>query len=60
MNEHQQPQASPLGLPLPQPRRGADWMFGGVYGTVLASGLLAALTGGEYTPYYDASWVLFT
>ncbi|MFD3543300.1 hypothetical protein ACFWUQ_27900 [Streptomyces sp. NPDC058662] len=37
-------------------------MFGGVYGTVLASGLLAALDqkGGEYTPFYDASWVLVT
>lgn len=53
--------ASPLP-PLPPPRRGADWMFGGVYGTVLASGLLAALDqkGGEYTPFYDASWVLVT
>ncbi|MFC7309726.1 hypothetical protein ACFQVC_36620 [Streptomyces monticola] len=39
-----------------------NWMFGGVYGTVLASALLAALqrTGGHYTPYYDASWVLVT
>ncbi|MFJ7207449.1 hypothetical protein ACIQWR_28410 [Streptomyces sp. NPDC098789] len=48
--------------PLPRPHRGADWMFGGVYGTVLASGLLAALDqkGGESTPYYDASWVLVT
>lgn len=48
--------------PFPQPRRGADWMFGGVYGTVLASGLLAALDqkGGDYTPFYDASWVLVT
>ncbi|MET9963749.1 hypothetical protein ABZ128_32540 [Streptomyces sp. NPDC006326] len=47
---------------LPPPRRTADWMFGGVYGTVLAAGLLAALDqkGGEYTPYYDASWVLVT
>ncbi|MDJ0382950.1 hypothetical protein [Streptomyces sp. G-G2] len=54
------PPASPS--PLPRPRRGADWMFGGVYGTVLASGLLAALDhkGGPYTPYYDASWVLVT
>ncbi|MFF3651371.1 hypothetical protein ACFYXV_22390 [Streptomyces sp. NPDC002181] len=44
------------------PHRGADWMFGGVYGTVLASGLLAALdqAGGESTPFYDASWVLVT
>lgn len=61
------PSASPdLPAPplprLPPPRRGADWMFGGVYGTVLASGLLAALDqkGGEYTPFYDASWVLVT
>ncbi|MET9700725.1 hypothetical protein ABZY31_27935 [Streptomyces sp. NPDC006529] len=48
--------------PLPRARRGADWMFGGVYGTVLASGLLAALDqkGGPYTPYYDAAWVLVT
>ncbi|WP_245236400.1 hypothetical protein [Streptomyces roseus] len=47
---------------LPPPRRGADWMFGGVYGTVLASGLLAALdqAGGKSTPFYDASWVLVT
>ncbi|WP_308379590.1 hypothetical protein [Streptomyces sp. ISL-43] len=62
----QPPQASPQppqpASPLPPPRRGADWMFGGVYGTVLASGLLAALDqkGGEYTPFYDASWVLVT
>ncbi|MFE0107296.1 hypothetical protein [Streptomyces sp. NPDC059009] len=35
---------------------------GGVYGTILASALLAALQRGEepYTPYYDASWVLVT
>ncbi|MFI5665559.1 hypothetical protein [Streptomyces sp. NPDC051704] len=52
----------PPGPRLPPPRRGADWMFGGVYGTVLASGLLAALdqAGGENTPFYDASWVLVT
>ncbi|MGW5850362.1 hypothetical protein ACWFQ8_20840 [Streptomyces sp. NPDC055254] len=57
------PHAQPSGpAPLPPPRRGADWMFGGVYGTVLASGLLAALhqKGEEYTPFYDASWVLVT
>ncbi|MGW7451351.1 hypothetical protein [Streptomyces sp. NPDC054787] len=66
MNE-QQPQPTPTPNPdptptFPPPRRGADWMFGGVYGTVLASGLLAALEreGGDYTPYYDASWVLVT
>ncbi len=48
--------------PLPPPRRGADWLFGGVYGTVLASALLAALDqrGGEYTPFHDAGWVLVT
>ncbi|MCX5608301.1 MULTISPECIES: hypothetical protein [unclassified Streptomyces] len=48
--------------PFPPPRRAADWMFGGVYGTVLASGLLAALDqkGGDYTPFYDASWVIVT
>ncbi|MCB5180884.1 hypothetical protein [Streptomyces antimicrobicus] len=56
------PAATPAAPPLPPPRRGADWMFGGVYGTVLASGLLAALhqDGGEYTPFYDASWVFVT
>ncbi|MET9607194.1 hypothetical protein ABZZ17_19255 [Streptomyces sp. NPDC006512] len=61
----QQPPPTPpiaAGHPIPPPRRGADWMFGGVYGTVLASALLAALDqkGGEYTPFYDASWVLVT
>ncbi len=36
-------------------------MFGGVYGTVLASALLAALqSGGPYTPYSDAAWVMVT
>ncbi|MFD5512410.1 hypothetical protein [Streptomyces sp. NPDC059761] len=57
----QQPQQLPRPH-LPPPRRGADWMFGGVYGTVLASGLLAALdqAGAEDTPFYDASWVLVT
>ncbi len=62
MNEQQQPQAEPRGRPFPPSRRGADWMFGGVYGTVLASALLAALDqkGEEYTPFYDASWVLVT
>ncbi|MEU6989092.1 hypothetical protein ABZ953_00315 [Streptomyces sp. NPDC046465] len=39
-----------------------SWMFGGVYGTVLASALLAALhsEGTPYTPYYDAAWVMVT
>ncbi|WP_019885709.1 hypothetical protein [Streptomyces purpureus] len=39
-----------------------QWMFGGVYGTVLASALLAALhsEGDRYTPYYDAAWILVT
>ncbi|MER5885196.1 hypothetical protein ABT160_15315 [Streptomyces sp. NPDC001941] len=39
-----------------------NWMFGGVYGTVLASALLAALQqdGARYTPYYDAAWILVT
>ncbi|MEV7556807.1 hypothetical protein [Streptomyces sp. NPDC089795] len=68
MNEEQQPhvQAAQPGFPAEtgsRPgRRGADWMFGGVYGTVLASALLAALhqKGEEFTPYYDASWVLVT
>lgn len=56
-----QPPATPAA-PFPPPRRGTDWMFGGVYGTVLASGLLAALDqeGGDYTPFYDASWVIVT
>ncbi|MCX5378703.1 hypothetical protein [Streptomyces sp. NBC_00091] len=60
MTEQSKP--TPSGYPIAPPRRGADWMFGGVYGTVLASGLLAALDqkGGEYTPFYDASWVLVT
>ncbi|MEV6678066.1 hypothetical protein AB0N09_14540 [Streptomyces erythrochromogenes] len=42
--------------------RHADWMFGGVYGTVLASALMAALNqeGEDFTPFYDASWVLVT
>ncbi|MCB5170235.1 hypothetical protein LG634_36235 [Streptomyces bambusae] len=46
----------------PVVRHGADWMFGGVYGTVLASALLAALQGqsGPYRPSYDAAWVLVT
>ncbi|MFC9298743.1 hypothetical protein ACFTWH_08155 [Streptomyces sp. NPDC057011] len=58
----QHPQPPAAGVSFPPPRRGADWMFGGVYGTVLASGLLAALDqeGGDYTPFYDASWVLVT
>lgn len=39
-----------------------NWMFGGVYGTVLASALLAALhsEGEPYTPSYDAAWILVT
>ncbi|MEU7579204.1 hypothetical protein AB0B50_16560 [Streptomyces sp. NPDC041068] len=39
-----------------------SWMFGGVYGTVLASAMLAALQseGTPYTPYYDAAWVMVT
>ncbi|MFD4743557.1 hypothetical protein ACFWNR_12455 [Streptomyces virginiae] len=76
MNEEQQPYgrpapSPPTPTPTPPPpprlpgegsRRGADWMFGGVYGTVLASALLAALhqKGEAFTPYYDASWVLVT
>ncbi|MER7468323.1 hypothetical protein [Streptomyces sp. NPDC097981] len=57
-----QQRPAPAGPRLPPPRRSADWLFGGVYGTVLASGLLAALnqSGGEYTPFQDASWVLVT
>ncbi|MFB6824658.1 hypothetical protein ACFCXA_24115 [Streptomyces virginiae] len=68
VNEEQQPygQAAQPAFPAgagPHPgRRGVDWMFGGVYGTVLASALLAALhqKGESFTPYYDASWVLVT
>ncbi|MGW7437553.1 hypothetical protein [Streptomyces sp. NPDC054849] len=62
MNEQQQPQAGTPGRPFPRSRRAADWMFGGVYGTVLASALLAALDqqGEEFTPFYDASWVFVT
>ncbi|MFD9886892.1 hypothetical protein ACFWZT_36150 [Streptomyces alboflavus] len=39
-----------------------SWLSGGVYGTVLASALLAALQseGTPYTPYYDAAWVMVT
>ncbi|MEV7614615.1 hypothetical protein [Streptomyces sp. NPDC089799] len=46
----------------PVPPEVQDLLFGAVYGTVLASGLLAALQrkGDEYTPFYDASWVLVT
>ncbi|MCX5014293.1 hypothetical protein OG765_25380 [Streptomyces sp. NBC_00555] len=56
------PTPADTAAPFPPPRRAADWMFGGVYGTVLASGLLAALDqkGGDYTPFYDASWVIVT
>ncbi|MEV5970839.1 hypothetical protein [Streptomyces sp. NPDC051921] len=37
-------------------------MFGGIYGTVLASALLAALQseGERFTPLYDALWILVT
>ncbi|MFG2296612.1 hypothetical protein [Streptomyces sp. NPDC048603] len=60
------PAADPRGgvqEPSPHTPQGvSDLLFGGVYGTVLASGLLAALQrkGDEYTPFYDASWVLVT
>ncbi|OAR25500.1 hypothetical protein A8W25_07745 [Streptomyces sp. ERV7] len=39
-----------------------NWLFGGVYGTVLSSALLAALhsEGTPYTPFYDAAWILVT
>ncbi|MEU3543930.1 hypothetical protein ACFYWU_39495 [Streptomyces chrestomyceticus] len=40
----------------------SNMLFGGVYGTVLASALLAALQseGTPFTPVYDALWVLVT
>ncbi|MFJ3877927.1 hypothetical protein ACIPW5_10750 [Streptomyces sp. NPDC090077] len=66
MAEQATPDTPAPDTPTPRPvhprRRGADWMFGGVYGTVVASGLLAALDqrGGEYTPFYDACWILVT
>ncbi|WP_234331055.1 hypothetical protein [Streptomyces sp. NRRL F-4474] len=62
----QQPQEESLTARTPRPpqpsHRRADWMFGGVYGTVLASALMAALhqEGEDFTPFYDASWVLVT
>ncbi|GGR94993.1 hypothetical protein GCM10010252_37140 [Streptomyces aureoverticillatus] len=39
-----------------------NWLSGGVYGTVLASALLAALQSESepFTPYYDAAWVMVT
>ncbi|MFJ9811306.1 hypothetical protein ACIRTB_24085 [Streptomyces sp. NPDC101158] len=39
-----------------------NWLFGGIYGTVLASALLAALQseGEPFTPVYDALWILVT
>ncbi|MEZ0069773.1 hypothetical protein ABIA32_005820 [Streptacidiphilus sp. MAP12-20] len=39
-----------------------QWLFGGVYGTVLASAVLAALhdAGDDFTPYYDAAWIVIT
>ncbi|MEU5151239.1 hypothetical protein AB0G42_29240 [Streptomyces yangpuensis] len=69
MTEQQpQPQPQEGGLTTRPPHsphpshRHADWMFGGVYGTVLASALIAALhqDGEDFTPFYDASWVLVT
>ncbi|MFF5702836.1 hypothetical protein ACFY7H_10080 [Streptomyces sp. NPDC012794] len=62
MTEQQPDPSTSPRYPIAPSRRGADWMFGGVYGTVLASGLLAALEqqGEAYTPFYDASWVLVT
>ncbi len=51
--------------PLPPPRRGEPLqrlLFGGVYGSVLASALLAALghDGHPSDPGYDALWVALT
>ncbi|MEU6313938.1 hypothetical protein [Streptomyces sp. NPDC047014] len=68
MTEQQQPQEeSPTTARPHQPAHQpppchTDWMFGGVYGTVLASALMAALhqEGEDFTPFYDASWVLVT
>ncbi|WP_329398262.1 hypothetical protein [Streptomyces melanogenes] len=39
-----------------------NWLFGGVYGAVLSSALLAALhsEGTPFTPYYNAAWILVT
>ncbi|MEV7415835.1 hypothetical protein [Streptomyces sp. NPDC089919] len=59
------PEPGPVPGPVPGPdagrRAGSEWVFGGVYGTVLSSALLAALqNSGEYTPFYDAAWVLVT
>ncbi|MEW2418225.1 hypothetical protein AB0953_31660 [Streptomyces sp. NPDC046866] len=56
-----QPPTGP-GPRVPPAHRGSDWMFGGVYGTVLASALLAALDreGGPYLPVQDAGWILVT
>lgn len=36
--------------------------FGGVYGTILASALIAALHSEQqaYTPWYDAAWIMVT
>lgn len=36
--------------------------FGGVYGTILASALVAALHSEKqaYTPFYDAAWIMVT
>jgi hypothetical protein len=37
-------------------------LFGGVYGTVLASAVLAALhdEGPDFRPFYDAAWIVVT
>ncbi|MFD5111262.1 hypothetical protein ACFWNG_02895 [Streptomyces sp. NPDC058391] len=54
------------GVPAPPPGRRDEplqrLLFGGVYGTVLASGLAAALdhNNGRPDPGYDAVWVLVT
>ncbi|MEV7174557.1 hypothetical protein AB0O18_33265 [Streptomyces sp. NPDC093224] len=62
MTEQQPQEESRTARPHQPAHRHTDWMFGGIYGTVLASALMAALNqeGEGFTPFYDASWVLVT
>jgi len=42
-------------------QRRVNWLFGGVYGTLLASGLLAGSYNPDYpTPLTDAMWIAIT